>query len=218
MRKEMMSAPYSNVPAQAVPLSWDLHADHDRNMAAITRAMAAHADRLPQGCSFDEASLLTNEWSQEAAKVNLTTNGWEHFNEAVDVVYANPFGNRYVVEYAFYRHETTNWRMEVMRILEGFSPLHMSLQRLLHSDHRLAVPHLSFKPKRGYKTDPELGQEYDKQSWGQAYSSAVQHMKDQAYIHAQTCQSTYGMFSYWVHQDATQQFYVKPRVNLRDDR
>lgn len=65
------------------------------------------------------------------------------------------------------------------------------------------IPHLSFK--------------YPGDSTQRGYSKAVQHLQEQACIHAMTCQSTYGAFGYFIGNETMRQIYVKPRVNLRDE-
>jgi hypothetical protein len=63
----------------------------------------------------------------------------------------------------------------------------------------------------------EAGKNLDHlQTWRQAYGSAVQHLKDKACIPAMACQSTYGVFGYFIGNETARQIYLKPRVNLRD--
>lgn len=222
------------VPTPNMPVFWDAQLAYQQNINTIERWLAHHREYLPEGCKFDEAAIMVpGPYHLTLLKSVLRGQGWEHFNAASDLVYTNPFGTRYFVQYDFFRHELKEYRLEVMRPglgaacgLPGFSPLHASLWEngrvpVTAGTQRFPVPHLSFKPIRRVLSNTSereaAGREPRLQSWGQAYGAAVQHLRDKGFIHAQTCQSTYGRFGYYIHQDVQRQIYVKPRVNMRDE-
>lgn len=204
--QELLVSEHPNVPQPATPLWWQIDLPVADNLARVGRAVSGQ----PHDVTVDEASILTpsNWWFTKAIE-RLTEQGWEHVNSAQDVVYTNPFGTRYTVEYAFLQDPTMPrpFRIEVMQIVNGVSPLHDALlwARSANADitqYALPVPHLSYKPETGSTT--------------REFAREVDALKADGYIHAQTCQSTYGVFGYYLHQDATKQVYLKPRVNLRD--
>lgn len=201
------------VPLACRPLYWDRRLTVKANINTLQTYLHNHNKYLPPECFFDEVSVLVpGLGARESLVRDLMGDGWQVFNSATDLVFTNPFGTRYAVGYTFLRHPDFFWRIEVMEMDHktrdgkyGFSPLH---QALWYPEGtvptwgewaELPVPHLSFKvPNR------------------RAFSGAVDHLREQGFIHAQTCQSTYGVFGYYVHQDAVRQIYVKPRVNVRD--
>lgn len=198
------------VPTEVEPLWFDLGLSLDKNLNQISAWSAYYQDHMPLGTFIDEASVLVPlEAEADIHEYLVDTNGWERFNTASDTVFTNPFSTRYRVHYAFYRHPAVPYRMEVMVLGdEGFSPLHQALDYLRKErggPDAYAVPHLSFKPV------PRGGQSLHK-----AYAQAVDYIRSHGGIHAQTCQSTYGSFGYYIGNDALRQVYLKPRVNLRD--
>jgi hypothetical protein len=222
------------VPQAMRPLYWDVHLSTATNLNVLEGSMAANLDRLPKGCKFDEVAIMVpGPWHLERLRNLLGgPSGWVEFNEAEDLVFTNPFGTRYRVHYHFFQHPNRSYRLEVMYPSyegidgeAGFSPLHQALWEHGRMENtsgltRYPIPHLSFKPQRrdlGVHRDGMTAGEERMQTWGQAYGQAVQHLKDQGFIHAQTCQSTYGRFGYFLHQDAQRQLYIKPRINTRDD-
>jgi len=215
----MIDTEVLGVPMPTRPMLWDRDLPVERNVSRLRRWMAAYADRMPsQFTAFDEAAIMVpSPWHVEDLGKDLRGAGWEWFNAASDLVYTNPFGTRYFVEYNFFRMEHVPFRLEVMNMSEGrmdgetgFSPLHAALwpNGMVPNSagvRRFPVPHLSFKPYA-----------YPDASLQRQYSLAVDDLKAKAFIHAQTCQSTYGGFSYWLPNDASVQLYVKPRINVRD--
>ena len=197
-----------NVPQAARPLLWRQGRSVVENVYAIRNAMDRNRRWLPMDEDhFDEAAILVpNQEELLGLCASLRGAGWVEFNSAGDTVYANPFGNRYTVDYLFYQHEMHAWRLEVMLLGEGFSPLHAGLLALAPADG-YPVAHLSFKPTRQRKADQPQ----------RTYARTVDWLRNNGAIHAQTCQSTYGSFSYWLPYDAPEQLYVKPRVNMRDE-
>jgi hypothetical protein len=204
-----LNSPVEGVPLAARPVYWDPDLPVATNENVINRWIGHYRDRLPAGAVIDEAAIMVPGPAEKyrLARV-LEPMGWERFNEAKDLVYTNPFGTRYFVEYMFFRKPGVPYRLEVMHMGEGridgesgFSPLHAALMRAddFEGSLRFPLPHLSFKVPPGM-----------------TYGQAVDHLKAQACIHAQTCQSTYGHFGYYLGNDAARQIYLKPRVNTRD--
>lgn len=220
------------VPRIMNPVWWDSELEITHNINTIERWMADYERLLPVGCRIDEAAILTpSPYHANALGDVLRWHDWEKFNSASDLVYTNPFGTRYFVEYSFYRHERKNYRLEVMHMGEGrmdgtagFSPLHAALwlpngvAPNTAGYGRYPVPHLSFKPvRKELRQLTIIPSETTLQTWGQAYGKAVAHLQEQGCIHAQSCQSTYGRFGYYLPNDAQRQLYIKPRINTRDD-
>jgi len=202
-----------NVPQETSPLWFDLSATMYDNLKTLDRWMAYYSGRLPRGIVIDEASILTRtETNMQNAAAYLREAGWEEFNTATDLVFTNPFGTRYTVEYRFFSNPHVFFRLELMRLTGGFSPLHRALLEAPRPNSMSwPVPHLSFKPQRR-----DLPVAAGLQTWRGAYGEAVQYLRDNACIHAQSCQSTYGQFGYFLGNDAARQVYIKPRINLRD--
>lgn len=125
--------------------------------------------------------------------------GWAQFNRARDNVRTSPIPSRYEVEYHFFEHLDKPWRLEVMKMTSGYSPLHGALARPVGG--ALCVPvHASFKVP-----DEER------------YAYAREDLSEMGLFEAQRCDSTYGRFSYWTNLDQSEKVpYLKPRVNLRD--
>ena len=201
------------VPYMREPFYWDRRLTVSANVNAIKGMMWKYVGMLPDPVGgFDEAAIMVpNEAAREHLVRDLMLAGWKVFNRAADLVFTNPFGTRYTVEYVFLKHPQQDWRLEVMLLdrptkvrdgLTGFSPLHQALwypngiNPSWEQHAELPVPHLSFKVA--------------------SYAKVVQHMQDKHFIPAQVCQSSYGQFGYWLHQDATRQLYIKPRANTRD--
>jgi hypothetical protein len=217
-----------NVPRASRPVFWDTTKEVRVNLLRIQTWIAHYNYALPGGAVIDEAAVLVpSPYLVRKLAGTLAEEGWEMFNTAEDIVYTNPFGTRYFVEYSFMRHPDQPYRLELMTRSTGydeepgFSPLHAALVNAALPD-LYPMPHLSFKPGRAVLRYPsfvseEAGKNLDRlQTWGQAYSSAVQFLKDKACIHAMTCQSTYGTFGYFIGNETARQIYLKPRVNLRD--
>lgn len=211
----------AGVPAMSLPVYWDADKSADVNMAVLGRYMGKYSDMLPDGTVFDEAAILVpSPYHRTVFANDLAVFGWDLFNQAEDLVFTNPFGTRYLVEYWFFQKPGVPYRLEVMmksvdkNDQAGFSPLHEALQYPTwmndgidyNDESRLyPIPHLSFKVKQRAMQRPM-----------QAYATTVQHMKDHDFLHAMSCQSSYGAFSYWLHNTEQKQIYVKPRVNTRD--
>lgn len=203
----------ATVPRMSRPVYWDLNQDVHDNLSRIHRWIAHYADKLPSGAKIDEAAVMVpGPYEGVILGKVLREWGWELFNDAQDIVYTNPFGTRYAVQYFFYQHPELPYRLEIMAKdhdtmdQSGFSPLHSALWfpngRVNVGSHLLPIPHLSFK----MPGDPTR----------RGFSKAVQHLQDKACLHAMSCQSTYGVFSYYIGNDTARQIYLKPRCNLRD--
>lgn len=125
----------------------------------------------------------------------------EHFNAAFDEVKTIPIPSQYFVRYDFLRIKGETFRVEVMNLLDGISPVHApSLDRLRRNEEGMMPFHLSFKV-------PSVN-EYEK-VWAALVTTEGTAL-------AQECESTYGRFSYWRNAEEIDGFFIKPRVNLRD--
>lgn len=125
--------------------------------------------------------------------------GVELVNRAYDQVSTHPFHTEYDVEYLFLQMPST-MRVECMAITSGCSPVHEAVASHMRDDAPLIV-HLSFKV-------PDLN----------GYEKVCEVLDTAPRItHVQSCSSTYGAFAYYhVQNEDSLQFYLKPRVNLRD--
>jgi hypothetical protein len=201
------------LPASLPPLFWDMHDSARHNTDRVQHYIQQAEDRLRGAVKMDEAAVLMPNGNTTAMMPSLlrqlADSGWEFFNMADDRVHTSPFGTKYQVSYRFFRHPDFAWRLEVMRLKHPFheyarSPLHGALLAMPNDQPgwKLPMPHLSFKVPNGDQ---------------RAYSAALDMLRH-GHIHAQTCQSTYGHFSYWLpgSEDWDRQLYVKPRVNHRD--
>jgi hypothetical protein len=156
----------------------------------------------PIHATIDEIALLVGDNSQHDQLDALLCRdfGWERFNTATDNVKTQPIRSGYSVEYTFYRHPNREWRLEVMRLTTGVSPLHAAVP--LPLARAVCTPvHASFKC-----ADEET------------YAVARYALGEMGYVEAQRCDSTYGRFSYFTTLGVTpcRVPYLKPRVNLRD--
>lgn len=173
------------------------------NLAAVEGLFAqqgkvVHADEIAlfAFCQDQEYEILES----------AVRNGFEVFNAADDHVNTRPLETQYDVHYTFLRSPTGFFRIELMRLTDGFSPLHSHLaqQASLDGGEPFEV-HLSWKEET---LDDMDASEFTLMQLG----GTVQ----------QECVSTYGQFSYWKLEDQQRQFeipdhlFVKPRVNVRD--
>lgn len=195
-----------NVPRASRPVFWDTTKAVRANLLWIQTWIAHYQYALPGGAFVDEAAvLLPSPYLVRKLAGSLAEEGWEMFNTAEDVVYTNPFGTRYFVEYVFLRHPDYAFRLELMTRSTGydeepgFSPLHAALVNAA-IPNMYPIPHLSFKVQGDRR----------------GYGKTIQFLKDKACIHAMSCQSTYGQFGYFIGNETARQIYLKPRLNLRD--
>lgn len=160
---------------------------------------------------IDEVALMLHEdHDYENVARALVRAGCQLNAVASDNVDVWPFGANYDVEYSFFQVPTQKLplRIELMRIMEGTSPLHAVYEDFGAKFHSLGVPavpvvHYSFK------------------CWTpDAYQRITEGLKFTGAVMAQGCNSTYGRFSYWVYTGLTGRHmtYLKPRLNLRDSR
>lgn len=168
------------------------------------KAFEETAAFMKKGCGidpvFDEAALMVqnlfHEWMMLETAVRLR--GWRFTNAATDHVQTNPIPQNYSVHYSFLTHPNKSWRVELMRVTQGVSPLHNA-----YATAPLLEVHHSFKID-----DPE------------GYASISEALHNMRWQCAQTCESTYGRFSYWRLPADSLEWptfaFVKPRVNLRD--
>lgn len=149
------------------------------------------------GYTVDEMALVSPDHHKLARWVRrfAARDGYELFNAAQDKVVTSPITASYEVEYWFMR-TPFDYRLELMSVVGGFSPLHSAATNL--NDSGLYKVHASFKCQSQ-----------------EAYASAVSTLLRNDWEPALKCQSTYGRFSYFSHPDLSG-WYLKPRVNLRD--
>lgn len=178
------------------------------NEARVTEEVFAATEafmstQIGLSVKFDEVAYMVGSMAYEYVLIEsaIRNGGWQATNAAFDQVATSPILSNYRVHYTFLTHPKRTWRMEVMRIVEGISPLHATA-----GGAPLVRVHHSFKtPNAGF------------------YSEVVRMMSEGDWVPAQRCESTYGRFSYWrkpeilpiddAMHDAP---YIKPRVNLRD--
>lgn len=155
---------------------------------------------------IDELAIMVHDEHQEYHLIEqlVRVGGWQLFNAAVDDVSTYPIGSDYKVHYTFLKHPDRGYRLEVMRLMEGLSPLHAILNdRAINVGFgRPILVHASFKVE-------SIG----------ALGNAEDQLLNGGYMLAQGCRSTYGAFAYYVptqDNDGDLSVYLKPRVNLRD--
>lgn len=150
----------------------------------------------------DEVAIL---FSSEANLVRFarlaTEGGLEHFNSVKrdlmrrqDTLEPEDF----YVRFEFLRIPGAPWRIEAMCVLEGTAPLH---EQHLAQHGNGSIVHASYKCE-------------DIDSYHHAVNVLRTEMGAGApavAFHAEY-RNTYGIFSYWGEED----YYFKPRVNLRD--
>lgn len=173
-----------------------------RTLDASEQEVARYNDFLGSfGVKIDEIALLVGDTGQLAELDQLLALkfGWERFNIATDNVKTQPIRSAYSVEYHFYRHPAHDYRLEVMRLSSGISPLHAAIPKPLN--RQVCEPvHASFKCP-----DEET------------YAAARFGLVEAGMVEAQRCDSTYGRFSYFTTLGTPLRVpYLKPRVNLRD--
>jgi hypothetical protein len=127
------------------------------------------------------------------------------FNYAVDTVNTLPIMSEYTVEYCFLSVEDIGMRVECMYIDQGTSPLHDSLT----SFHN---PSLSSTP--GF--DEPVTVHFSFKTRADEYRDVTSAMRSAGAKQAQSCESTYGLFSYWRIEAGGDNLFLKPRVNKRD--
>lgn len=215
-----LTAEAYGVPAMRRPVYWNTSIPISANLMMVDAFVEEFSRYVPVDSVIDEAAIMVpSRWHANQLILNMGLDGWEHFNGADDLVFTNPFGTRYVVRYEFLRHPDHDYRLEVMYMGlglreggYGFSPLHQALwapdgvAAITSGASQFPIPHLSFKAKN------RVGDLQPRS----AYSRAVAYLQAKGCIHAQTCQSTYGVFGYYLHQDTERQLYIKPRLNTRD--
>lgn len=147
---------------------------------------------------IDEMAVAVPDMGDAANLIHraVTADGVELFNMAIDDVRVVSHQTRYSVRYLFL-NTPHGFRVEVMNISEGLSPLHHAILGEASKGVTFPVVHASFKVHRHDLEEVEDA------------------LGDIAY-HVQRCESTYGVFSYWLPKDTDSLVYLKPRVNLRD--
>jgi hypothetical protein len=184
---------------------WDDNRAALREQAALAQSFLFDAGIF---ASVDEVAIMVNSIEMEYGLVESAVRyGYAMFNAASDHVQTSPIESDYNVHYTFLQHPEDNFRLEIMRMEEGVSPLHTSLaDRAFRNDFNgPVVVHTSFKAQ-------SLGDLGDVESLLE---------KSSEFEMAMSCRSTYGAFSYWTpttYGTKTEgiQLYLKPRANLRD--
>lgn len=152
---------------------------------------------LGSDAQIDEMAVMAPRLSRVMGFLSgvVSTDGYVLFNTSFDHVTAGPIRSTYDVRYWFL---STPWpyRVELMA-LSGYSPLHCALQENQVGNELVLPVHASFKCKNE-----------------EHYGLATGVLRKAGWEQAQRCESTYGKFSYWQHDDAT--WLLKPRLNLRD--
>lgn len=161
---------------------------------------------LGAGIELDEMAFIFPKASGLMVVMRdlLAIEGYELFNRASDIVETSPILSQYAVEYWFAR-TPFNYRLELMRVLDGYSPLHRVYTELEES---VGSQSLGYQVHASFKC-----------SSLEAYAESQYALRQAGYECVQRCESTYGKFSYYAElddQDALPTWYIKPRVNLRD--
>lgn len=130
-----------------------------------------------------------------------------YFNNAIDYVNTEPFETSYKVQYHFIKVYGKAYRIEVMHLLDGHSPLHtvLALATARGTGREFPVVHASWKPISG---ENKIG-----------YTREQRILREGGYKSLQECRSTYGRFGYWQGQFKAEptSVYLKPRINVRDN-
>lgn len=170
--------------------------------------MLGRADRIYQraqkevdlelnlGAEVDEVALLfeNREALDHWLKWAITRGNLEHFNSVPhDTMLRRDRSGAFAVRFEFLRLPGATWRIEAMCVLYGNAPLHETALAL----HRNGcVIHASYKA-----TSLE------------GYAKCQEELRSRDVSMAAEYQNSYGRFSYWGNRG---DFYLKPRVNLRD--
>jgi hypothetical protein len=175
----------------------------------VLKAQAIIDDAIIADYKIDEVALLyTSEDEANKDTIALTmVDTVQVFNYARDHVHTRPLENCYDVTYRFIQNALYPWRMEVMSLDSGHSPLHESMiADGAASEDSPGIVHASFK----------VGNK-------EAYDEVITQMSESTdWVLGQACQSTYGNFSYWRYVGGEEggsgplSVWIKPRVNVRD--
>lgn len=155
---------------------------------------------------IDELAILVPSLEMAMALIgDAVGREWVYTNHSKDDVRTEPLNTEYRVRYHFLTSPSRYYRLEIMHLSNGFSPLHHSMDYMGSARYRsdaFPIVHASFKPLAS----------------GEArYEDAQRKLAEARYVNAQECRSTYGRFSYWRRTDDERLLYLKPRVNLRDE-
>lgn len=151
---------------------------------------------------IDEIAL----WFKDASDMSLFATrlarreGFILFNGASDEVETFPIRSRYDVSYLFMSTPAGSYRLELMNITRGFSPVHGVFETFVDGNISVVTAHASFK----------VATEED-------YANAVRALKGGDHELLMRCESSYGQFSYW--DDGVKNSGcppLKPRWNKRD--
>jgi hypothetical protein len=153
-------------------------------------------------CLVDEMALYFNsDHALFSFMACALRRGWITFNQDEDEVTTWPIDSSYSVSYWFMSNEKVDYRLELMRVTDGFSPYHGSLEQYCAASSRaVLIAHASFK----------VADE-------QAYAAAGVGLRNCDYEVMQHCESSYGRFSYFTNnEDRSGMPVIKPRINIRD--
>jgi hypothetical protein len=156
------------------------------------------------GVQIDEMAIQVR--SSEAALHIISDlvriDGYELFNYDIGNVETSPIVSRYSVDYWWFR-TPHGWRIELMRMAGGFSPIHSMWELPNLPDTGTFAMHGSFKCA-------------DEQE----YATAQVALRGNGWEQALRCDSEYGRFSYFKDRKSEDRaeslWYLKPRLNLRD--
>lgn len=151
---------------------------------------------------IDEVALMPRDhWASRGIPGMVGHPGFEYFNQTTDTVRHLPLAGQYQAQYHFLRTPYP-WRIEIVRIVDGFSPVHQALNEFVYKVSQSEVPvvHFSFKV-------PDTS----------AYEGLFRTLFGMGCRPVQLCRSDYGRFGYWrAPVFGGLMAYLKPRVNLRD--
>lgn len=149
---------------------------------------------------IDEMALYPGDKTPDLLRRIVMEDGYQIFNAASDRVTTFPIKSAYDVHYWFVSTPHP-YRLEIMNLIDGFSPLHSlydSLQAAAGREAGIFGVHASFKC-----LDEEI------------YAKANSTLQRNDWRLAMQCESTYGRFAYYQHAEV-RGWFLKPRLNLRD--
>jgi len=177
-------------------------------------------EHIPRSNPIDELALMFFErdhlfnWITAAVQEP----GVRLFNHSADTVHTQPFRTHYQVEYWFLASLDRGYRLELMLLGDGFSPLHHHMQHDL--SHEVEVDEGVYETQYNAPVAVHVSSKTDGPANYANVCGDLADMDELEYL--QFCRSDYGHFSYWrVNPLWTSDLgpvYFKPRVNLRDSK
>lgn len=198
------------------PNFWHSDIAHDQNVQTLDNAweaanVALHAVHRQAGTPYDTGNLINelailtpnHDCAMRVIESMVGQNG-TYFNNSLDFVETQPFGTEYRVKYHFVQLFGSAYRVEIMHLIGGHSPLHTVLAAAT-GEHTFPIVHASWKPPAGEATED--------------YFDECKRLRVGGYNEVQACESSYGQFGYWRPRGVQEHnIYLKPRVNSRDAR